>query len=288
MPSTAEQGPSILDHLPPHTNTYIYHSLDQFSSILSAEAEHLDQDKDNTRSEYLVFTHVPNTTFERDLQDPENDTIPSCIILDGYTQQDNLLVVKMRSGPHEAAHEAIRIVVIEKLTHMSNAARGLYGMGGRTVKEEKNQRAKEADLSYIPIRLPRGRSNEWPTFVLESGYTDSREKLTANAEWWLNASNGDTKIAMTVDIDKKWRKIALKIFEYSDDTGNLHEENVTIQKPYSINSDSSSTAQVLGDKPLRIPFRKLFLREPVGNEGDIVLEDDDLIYIAEAAWFKQF
>ncbi|RMJ27719.1 hypothetical protein PHISP_01433 [Aspergillus sp. HF37] len=154
MQPTAGRGPSILDHLPPSTNTYVYESLDQFTSILSAETERLQQDRDN-RSQFLVFAHVPNNAFEQDL-------------------------------------------------------------------------------------------HEWPTLALESGYTDSQGKLTANAEWWLSASNGDTKIAMTLDIDKKSRKITIKAFEYSD-TSNLHEESVTVQKPY--NSDT----QVLG-APLRIPF----------------------------------
>ncbi|RMJ24453.1 hypothetical protein PHISP_04671 [Aspergillus sp. HF37] len=274
MQPTAERGPSVLDHLPPSTNTYVYESLDQFASILSAETERLQQDRDN-RSQLLVFAHVPNYAFEQDLQEPASD-IPR-YTLDAYTAHDNLLIVKMRSGPHEAAHEAVRTVLIGKLSHMSHAERGLYGLGQTTVKG--NQRAKEADISYIPVRLPRGRSDEWPTLALESGYTDSQGKLTANAEWWLSASNGDTKIAMTLDIDKKSRKITIKAFEYSD-TGNLHEESVTVQKPY--NSD----IQVLG-APLRIPFRKLFLREPVGNEEDIMWEDDDLTYIAEAAWSRQ-
>lgn len=274
MQPTAEQGASILDHLPPHTNTYVYESLDQFTSVLSAETKRLQQDRDNL-SQFLVFAHVPNNTFEQDLQAPASD-LPR-YTLDAYTAHDNLLIVKMKTGPHEAAHEAVRTLLIGKLAHMGHAERGLYGLGQKTV--EGNQRAKEADLSYIPARLPRGRSNEWPTLALESGYTESQGKLTANAEWWLSASNGDTKIAMTLDIEKKSRKITIKAFEDSD-TGNLHEQSVTVQKPYNSNT------QVLG-APLRIPFRKLFLREPVGNEEDIVWDDNDLTYIAEAAWSQQ-
>lgn len=253
MHSTAKLDSSILDHLPPHTNIYVYQSLDQFTSLLRAETERLQQDRDS-RSQFLVFTHVPNDTFERDLREPEID-IPR-FTLEAYSAQDNLLIVKMKSGPQVAAHEAIRIVLIEKLSAMNHAARGLLGLGQETIKG--NQRWKEADLSYIPARLPVGRSDKWPTLALETGYTNSQGRLTANAEWWLSASNGDTKIAKTVDIDQKSRKITIKKFEYSD-TGNLQEESVTVQKPYNSNT------QVLG-APLTIPFCKLFLREPVGNE----------------------
>lgn len=275
MQSTAKPDSPFLDHLSPYTNTYAYQSLEQFASVISAEAERLQQDRE--RSQFLVFTNFPNDIFERDDKDQEID-IPS-YTLDTYTAHDGLLIIKMTSAPHEAAHEAIRNILTEKLSLMSHAERDLRERGRKTIKG--NQRAKEADLSYIPLRRPPGRSNEWPTLALESGYTDSQERLTANAEWWLNASNGDTNIAMTVDIDKTSRRITIRKYQYSD-TPDLYEESVTVQKPDNYNSNT----QVIG-APFKIPFNKLFLRGPVANEKDIVLEAEDLTYIAEAAWAEQ-
>lgn len=273
MHGTTSPGPSILNHLPPPTKFYVYQSLDQFKSVLSTEAER-PQDRES-RSQFLVFTHVPENTFERDLREPARD-IPR-YILEAYTKQDNLLIVKMPSGPHENAHGAIQTVINGKLHDMGHAEFGLYVRGSTTVNGRR--RAKEPDLSYIPTRLPRGRSDKWPTLVLESGYTDSQGTLTGNAEWWLSESNGDTKIAMTLDIDTKSKRFTIKKFEYSS-TGNVEEESVTVHQPYN------SNIQIVG-APMTIPFRKLFLREPVGNEEDIVWNEDSLTYIAEAIWSAQ-
>lgn len=275
MQSTAKPDSPFLDHLPPHTNTYVYQSLEQFASVISAEAERLQQGRG--RSQFLVFTHVPNDIVERDEKEQEIDI--TRYTLDTYTAHDGLLIIKMTSAPHEAAHDAIRNVLLGKLSGMSHADRDLRGRGRKTIKG--NRRAKEADLSYIPLRRPPGRSGCWPTLALESGYTDSQARLTTNAEWWLNASNGDTNIAMTVDIDKTSRRITIKKYQYSE-TGDLHEESVTVQKPDNYNSNT----QVVG-APLIIPFEKLFLRAPVANEGDIVWKEDDLTYIAEAVWAEQ-
>lgn len=36
--------------------------------------------------------------------------------------------------------------------------------------------------------------------------------------------------------------------------------------------------------PLRIPFRDLFLKDPVGDQGDLIFQQSDLEEWAEAIW----
>ncbi|KAF7121832.1 hypothetical protein CNMCM5793_009385 [Aspergillus hiratsukae] len=56
---------------------------------------------------------------------------------------------------------------------------------------------KEADQSCRPVHLPAGHSNHWPSVVVESAYSESQSKLANDARWWLNASEGELKTAIT-------------------------------------------------------------------------------------------
>lgn len=268
---------TVLNRLPHQTKSHEYRSLDQFKSMLAAEGEHQHHDIDGA-VQFLVFTSIDHPTFLRDFQEPIRDTCAHSI--DAYLPQTKTLVIKMKRGPHEAAHSAINMAIMGKLHDMRLAERGLIGFDQTTAMT--SSRWKEADVAYVPRRCPPGRSKDWPTFALESGYTDSQGMLDGNARWWLHASNGDTKIAMTIDLDRKWRRIKMRVYELSDN-GNVDEQDVTISKP-----PNAQNTQVGSGSPLVISFRKLFLREPSNNEMDIELTDQDLIWIAEDTWDMQY
>lgn len=172
----------------------------------------LQDPKLDAPSQFILFTEIDIQTFLCDFEDPLRGII--CNTID-YHPGQQALVIKMKTGAHEAAHVALNTLLIVKLTGMGHAYRGLDKPGQKSVSSPS--RRKDADLSYRPKRLPQGRSKQWPTLVAESGYLDSQAILDNNAGWWLSASGGDVKIAVTIDIHKKRRDVYFKLYELLDD-----------------------------------------------------------------------
>ena len=264
-PSTAD----ALAHLPPYTNKYPYRSFHDFRSVLSYEAKRLQEDPKS--SQFILFTHLAPITFNSDFEEPIRDII--CHTIDSYSPKQEELVLKMKTGAHEAAHSAFDKLLIEKLAFMKLADRKLLGVGAKTI--HATSRSKEADQTYRPLDLPHGRTIDWPTLVIESGYIASAETPRNNASWWLTASAGDVKVVVTIDIDKRNRQVSFrKHYRLGDDS--LHEQLVSV-----------TPADVSGS-PMVFAFHHLFLTHPTADESDIEFTRADFEYMAESIWKEQF
>lgn len=269
---------SILDHLPPHTNQYQYHSFHRFVSNLSFEGARFRQKPDNLDvSQYILFTEISPQTYTRDFEQPVRDIISHNE--DSYLPQHEALIIKMKGGPHETAHGEFNRQLIHKLTLMGSADDGLEPIGAKTINA--TYRSKEADLAYRPLNLPSGRSNMWPTLALESGYTDSQGTLHDNAQFWLSSSGGDVKIVITLDIDRRNKHFNVRLYNREPD-GTINEQRVTVSQQFGAQNASVSHA------PLIVSFQNLFLRDPTGNERDIEFGVDDMRRLARGIWNEQF
>lgn len=48
--------------------------------------------------------------------------------------------------------------------------------------------------------------------AIESGYSESKAKLAADARWWLAESQGDVAIAITISVHKTRREITIDLW----------------------------------------------------------------------------
>ena len=151
----------VLHQLPPCTNQYLYHSLHDFTSTLKSEGTHFSLSEPNA-SHSVLFTDIGPQAFTRDFEHSARDII--CHIIDSYYPVQGALVVKMKTGSHEAAHVIFNNRLIRKLVFMDSADERLEGIGSKTVSS--TSRSKAADLAYRPLELPHGRSKKWPTLAL--------------------------------------------------------------------------------------------------------------------------
>lgn len=255
--------------LPPHTNKYRFRSFHDFRSILSYEARRLEEDP--TSSQFVVFTHLTPTILNDNFRQQTRDII--CYIIDSYSPQKEELVIKMKTGAHEAAHRVFDNIVLEKLVLMNQANRKLLPVGAKTLFA--THRSKEADTAYRPLDLLSGRSIDWPTLAMESGYTASAETLSSNASWWFDASAGDVNIVVTIDIDRKNKHVNFKKYERLDD-GSIHEQLVTV------------TPAGVSGSPMVFAFHLLLLSNPTADETDIAFTRADFEYMGKAIWKEQF
>ena len=280
---------TILDGLA-HARTYPYKGKDNLLATVKREQARL--------SEYVVFSHVDNTAFA-DLSCEANDDgkcdyaglekydiIPT--LIKDYSRLHDLLIVKVPvSGSHEQLHNGLALLINSKVLHMG-LDRQLRQMGGATV--ETRSREKRPDFSFTPRKLPKGRSDKWPTAAIEVGYSESLPKLQADAKFWIMESGGDVGIVLVAKIDRSQRQIVVQKWEakpsrsQSQVTARL-TQNVTISKKAVGGGEEKGQVK---EGPLVVEFQKLFLRPAEKPpEADLVIENDDLMDMAEQVWETQ-
>lgn len=272
--SVARNGDGILDGLSTNTNSYRYPGRKQFWDIIQGEND-LFQADETGRSEFIVFSHLDERTFLQDIDSRE------FAWFDSYSPSEEILIVKITTGAHELAHTGFALKMHEKLIQM-NAHKSVYFKAKQT--RGTRSRRKEPDQQFQPKILPPGRSKQWPSMIIEAGYSESKSKLAADARWWLQESAGDVKVALTISIHKSKREIVYEIWELVDghQTRAEPERRVPQSRQQVVVSQSQAAASV-ANAPLVIPFECLFLRE-AGAQEDLILTNDDLIELAEYVW----
>ncbi|EEP77317.1 predicted protein [Uncinocarpus reesii 1704] len=290
----ADQLEDVLSTLPADTPVYQYRGTTEMKRTIDCEWQCLQdslaecrnvhqQSLSHVKSELIVYSGVSSDIFSREI-DPESapDSPIGKARIDFWVDLE-LLILTMLTRPHEAPRALFGVIIFDKLKHMGlNPRRTLQIAGASRVATES--RRKEPDCSYLPKSLPDGRSDKWPSLIVEVGFTESARKLEMDAKWWLQASNGDVGLAITITVNARDRSIVLKTWENGPgDTG-----------PQSALPRATQTVSVLGsidpenpvvrNGPFLIPFQKLLLRDSVDSEGDIALNEEDLTNLSVQLW----
>ncbi|KAL5051339.1 hypothetical protein BDW71DRAFT_193740 [Aspergillus fruticulosus] len=121
-------------------------------------------------SEWLLLTKVTNEIFHAECLESEEHPFSN--------------VSSIVSKPHEATVHEFGL-----LLHNATSRHGI------------------PDEAWRPLRLPKGRSLDWPSVVLEASFSETRKKLMSDIRHWLGASGGDVKVVFTVAIERHAPKI---------------------------------------------------------------------------------
>lgn len=52
------------------------------------------------------------------------------------------------------------------------------------------------------MQVPAGRSDRWPSVLIERAFSEIQSKLSSDASWWLNASGGEVQTTLTISAQK--------------------------------------------------------------------------------------
>lgn len=272
--------------LPPNTIQYPYKGLRDFWSLVSREQTRFHNDKTGQSSQYMVFTGVDNKAFTRDFDIWKHKS--SWQLLDSYFPYTRILLIRMvTSKDHERAHTGLANLMVAKLASMNGVNLSLDWTGSADI--HTSSRTKRADQEFAPRKLPPGRSDMWPTLVIESGFSESKPKLQSDAEWWLKASNGDVTTALTISVHRKQAEIVIEKWQpiCTGQTSTRTQISPTLQQRVIVSWLDETPERVISNGPLVVSFQNLFLRPPAHTEGDIVFTDDDLGEVAKMVWEKQ-
>jgi hypothetical protein len=156
-----------------------------------------------------------------------------------------------------------------------------------------NQRtSKEADGCWINLFLRNG-ATDWPSLVIEAGYSQSMASLRSAARWWISRGQGQVRIVLILGIKVATRTIKIEKWVPRSATMNSYVRNHLRPRPLSnfptmsgsitINQ-STIPSTITGDLPLTLEFQQIIGRPAGANEADMVFSAQDLDNITNHSW----
>lgn len=226
---------------------------------------------------YILF-HIHQSRFEKDFL--QGDTRERF----SHFQNNQLLVMAPPSVPHgiaagEMTQEIISWVIGMNLRHDLT----LYQNSGITAIDDPDE-VRIPDSAFGPRESPAGSPMTRPTCVVEIGKTQSLGSLEDDAKWWLDPLKGGIAACITCKLDRTPR-IVIDAWERQGSDG--QEAKIRRASHIIITKLKKSNEITIRGSPLRLEFHLLFGRLPVGQEHDLVIDDNQLRTIAQKIWRVQ-
>ena len=159
-------------------------------------------------SPYLIFRLVTTNDLLEIESGRERGEISRGVRMTHYVDW-NILIVKVPTVEHEAAHRIFSDKLVIRAAGMG-LDEELISIGATTFKTPRV--SKEGDSAFKPLSM-RPRGADWPTIVLESGWSESLTKLRQDAHRWLENSRGDVKIVLLFSIGRPARTVIIEKWE---------------------------------------------------------------------------
>ncbi len=154
--------------------------------------------------QYLAFTSVSQHSLDEidRIREERRGWLPRMTIL--YDGREEILIVKLMVGVmHEgvarefASMFDMRLFLLDVRESLLATGSARFGrLGGRS---------KEADVGYKP--RSRRMEDEWPSFVIEVGVSESLAMLRRDAAFWITNSDGRTRIVIVLSVNRRDRRI---------------------------------------------------------------------------------
>ncbi|KAL3459765.1 hypothetical protein BJX64DRAFT_278988 [Aspergillus heterothallicus] len=226
----------------------------------------------DTAIEWFLVTEVDEETFTAQFLNAEEAPFSRWCAYDNTLEL--LLINIMKSKAHEIAGHAFGDLIKEAILDMG-MRRSLVALGGPTLSATNG--AKEPDNAWKPTSLPRGRSEDWPTVVLEVAYSETQSKLRSDVRYWLREPEEQVKTVLTCRIAQNEPRLTIERWERNGGHRGCCQQRVVVKK--------TRDKIVITGAPLKLEFARVFLRAPNGpREKDIEIEAEQLEFLAHEIW----
>lgn len=206
-----------------------------------------------------------------------------------YNPDTRGMIVTIPGRPHDA--------ITGELHSKFGAATSLANMQDTfwsltTARVEGTICSKEPDGSWIPQNLPPGRSEKWPSLVLEVGVSESKKKLRADAAWWLANSDGQVHVVITISVNRTVAKVTFETIVLQQPPTYMRNGRrryrTEIRQSIVVSRAQGGPGQpittVPNTSPLIITLEEVLCRPPSPPETDPVIPISSLEKIASASW----
>jgi len=235
--------------------------------------------------QYLAFTSVSQESLDEidRTREERRGWLPRMTIL--YDGREEILIVKFMAG---VMHEGVACQfasMFETKLFLLNVRASLTATGsGRFGR--RGGRSKEANIGYKPSS--RSMLEDWPSFVVEVGVSESLAMLRSDAAFWITNSDGRTRIVIVLSINSRDRQILVERWEEvprirpNQSTGNYSRIPELIQS-LTLNADVKYAGP-----PVEIPAEKLFDGPPQNIPGGKSLFTRDNLNVFNTSIWEGF
>lgn len=206
-----------------------------------------------------------------------------------YDPSIRALVITVPGTPHGAVIGEFysRFAIT---THIANIADTVSSLAGTRV--QGTTCSKEPHGSWAPEDMPPGRNENWPTVVLEVGVSELRNKLRADAAWWLADSDGQVHVVIIISVNQTIAEVTFEKVTLQERPRYMRngrrqfqpETRQLIRVSRTPGGPGQPITTVPNTSPLIITVQELLCRPPNTGETDPVIPISALERIACAAW----
>ncbi len=235
--------------------------------------------------QYLAFTSVSQESLDKidRTREERRGWLPRMTIL--YDGREKILIVKLMVGVmHEGVAHLFARMFEAKLFLLDVSASLLPTGSGRF--GHRGGGSKEADFGYKPRSRPM--EDDWPSFVLEVGVSESLAMLRRDAAFWITNSDGRTRIVIVLSVNRRDRQILVERWEEVPRIRpNWSTANYS-RIPGLIQSLTLNVDVKYAGPPLEIPAEKLFDGPPQNIPGGKFLFTRDNLNVFNTSIWEGF
>src|SRR5277367_3556778 len=173
---------------------WIFKTIKNMQEAITSYKEKLEASE---ASPYMIFRLITTNDLLKIERARENGKIDRGVRLTHYMDWD-ILILKVPTAKHEAAHRTFSDQLFFEAGLMGLRWE-LFNIGAETYKPALM--SKEGDSAFKPGSI-RPLDTDWPTIVIESGWSESLTKLREDARRWLENSGGEVKIVLLISIGR--------------------------------------------------------------------------------------
>lgn len=294
--------PPILTHYDPIAALPEGYPTVTFSNFkkLALEAQSVStklEARNGNANQYILILNLSEYAKNRLKDEADLLGVPFRFEWDG-----NMGIVKvLPKRNHESPKNRFQAHVDDKFTLMGIPRSDREWGGAGQNEGNVSTKGKQPDQKFQPpsrFPAPGQQSEPWPTLVIETGASESLQKLREDALWWFNNSNGDVRIVILLKVNKSARKVWLeqwqlalansprltraKINDYRQQNPlpmpPLVQQPFATQQAFALQEIEITPTSATGQ--LVLPFWAVFDRAPTGIETDLIITPQELTDIA--------
>ncbi|CAK9275573.1 unnamed protein product [Sphagnum jensenii] len=264
----------------PNISTAPFTNLVPFKRICFARSKRLVEG--TQIPQYLAFTSVSQESFDEidRIRDQRRGRLPRMTML--YDGREEILIVKLIVGVmHESAACEFASLFDWKLL-LLGVRTSILGTGSATFGR-RGGRSKEANISYKP--RSRRMEDDWPSFVIEVGDSESLAMLRGDAAFWITNTDQRTRIVIVLSINRRDQQILVERWEEVP-RRRPNRSTANYSRIPGLMQSLTLNADVEYDGPsLEIPAAKLFDGLPgTIPGGEFLLTPDNLNEFNTKIW----
>lgn len=265
--------------VPANAHRLVAPSLGKLQKTIEILRDH--QARNNQQTSYLHVSDIDQALFKRLQEDADLFRGVKAFIDHSHRQ----VLYKMPSRVHEQIATTFHSFVILKLAEIGLSMFNKTVISCGSGRQDGVACSKEPDWSFMPGNMSDGAlgGSEYPSLILEVGYSESTNHLRSDARWWYanthqNKSQLGTKLVVLIHADPADpRNIDIEIWTEIANPSTAPDTRGRPAKALSCTQRASLRGGSVVGAPLTLDF-ELMMRRPPGNEkeGDIIMQERDL------------